>query len=77
LPDWGKDIPKGNYYWVFSTSLGFLDEIKKHPETHEKFAKFVMAEPISEAGKKLVTSHGDFHVKNAATAADGRIWAID
>ena len=43
----------------------------------EKFAKFVMAEPISEAGKKIVTSHGDFHIKNAATAADGRIWAID
>jgi len=40
-------------------------------------ALFVMAEPLSEAGKKIVTSHGDYHLKNAATAADGHDWAID
>jgi len=67
----------GSYYWIVSTRTDMLAGLKSDPELHRKMATVKQPEPLSEAGKKLVTSHGDFHLKNAAKSANGRVWALD
>ena len=48
-----------------------------NPQIHQNLATLKQPEPLSEAGKMIVTSHGDFHIKNITKDANGKVWTID
>jgi len=68
-----KQAPLGSHIWLFTTRLGWYNNYKPSWEAWQN-AGF---EPLSEAGKRVVTVHGDFHNGNKLVKDDGTPVAID
>lgn len=68
-----KDAHPGSHIWLFTTRMSWY---KEH-EAHHKFWQNCGFEPLSEAGKRIVTVHGDIHKANVIVKEDEKAQFID
>jgi hypothetical protein len=82
-----SEAPHGSHIWYFTTLFesGMMDHLtwmlsqNLHEPSSEIARAFVFAgpTPASEAGSRVVTSHGDFHGANIVEDEDGNLRFID
>jgi len=58
-----KDVSDGSYFWLLSTRHRYFGKISTD-EKKKWYVNFPLVEPISKAGKRVVTTHGDIHGMN-------------
>lgn len=68
-----KKAPKGSHIWEFTCRSEWF-------ELYKDFHAFWISagyEPLSEAGKRIVTTHGDFHSGNVLLDKNMKVYGID
>ena len=70
-----KDAKLGSHIWLFTTRLEWFSGISAEMK---QFWQEAGPEPITDAAKRIVVNHGDFHGGNIIVDKKGcKIWAID
>lgn len=64
---------KGSHIWPLTNKLSWY---KKYKKAH-KFMQIAGFEPISEAGKQVVFTHGNIHENNLLSTPEGNTYLID
>jgi hypothetical protein len=69
-----KDAKLGSHIWLWTTRLEYYNWV---PAEWQQFWLEAGPEPITDAAKRLVFNHGDFHEANILVDKKGcKIWAI-
>ena len=70
-----RDCPIGSHAWWFTARKDWIMSSWKEDKLRDWFK--MCPTPVSEISSRIVTCHGDFHVKNLVITPDRRLLGID